>query len=129
MNTIIDIPLIYKYIAQRKWRKLCILFKLFPQILQFNNDKVYCEHYHILFNSVMDLDYFIVDLFKIGIKGEDQFYPLFSSPNELFYHSKHIFNVLVTIKKRELSKQCDTVIKKMILQNHGKLTILSEFGI
>lgn len=128
-ESILDIPIIKKYICERKWRKLCILFKIYPDLLQFHNYGWYLVHYDVVFAHVEDYAAFRQEMSKFGIRYTNLYFKYLYSENEIILGNDSKSNVPVTIKKCTLDLDCERVIKKTILECHGVLNILSEFHI
>jgi predicted phosphohydrolase len=53
VKNIFDIMVIKKYTAQRQWRKLCILFKLYPELLFFHNNGYYLKNYIVYGENII----------------------------------------------------------------------------
>lgn len=117
-KSILEIPTIYKYIAQKQWRKLCIFIKLFPKILDLHNCGYYLIHYQIFFQKSTDYDNFRIDLLGLKVIASQKWSKSYDN-NEILLLSDNKYNVPLTIKKIELLPDCENHVKDIARYSNG----------
>lgn len=117
------IPAVRKYIAQRQWRKLCILFKIYPELVDFNNNGQYTVHYtaHYIRGKALNMFKLTQDFFEIQPKDK-------LNANRLIIR-KEASEYFFTIIKKEFCTESETNLKNLLKSYDYPLTIVRELNI